>query len=220
MNALTQKEQKEGWILMFDGETTIGWRGYNQTSFPESGWVTEDGTLRCTVNIPGDTGRIGGDIIYDAKFKDFHLKLEWKIDKIGNSGIFYLGQEIPDTPIWNSAPELQILDNERHPDSNLGRDGNRKAGSLYDIIPAVPQNSKPALEWNSIEVIVEKGHVLHIMNGIQVVEYQMGTSEWHEMVRQSKFSEFAEFGKYREGFIGLQDHGNNVWYRNIRIKPF
>ncbi|MBN2481199.1 MAG: DUF1080 domain-containing protein [Bacteroidales bacterium] len=219
MNTLTQAEQEEGWILMFDGQTTSGWRGYNRPAFPESGWVVEDGTLRCTASVRGDTGRVGGNIIYNTKFQDFHLKLEWKIDSAGNSGIFYLGQEIADAPIWHSAPEMQVLDNERHPDANLGMEGTRKAGSLYDLIPAIPQNSKPALEWNSIEIIVEQGHVVHMMNGVQVVEYQMGTPEWNELVSHSKFSELPEFGKYREGFVGLQDHGNNVWYRNIKIKP-
>jgi hypothetical protein len=217
-NSLTAQEQAEGWILMFDGKTTNGWRGYDTTTFPDSGWVVEDGTLRCIGSGMGEAGGKGGDIIYDRKFKDFDLKLEWKIDTGGNSGIFYLGQEIPGEPVWKSAPEMQVLDNERHPDARLGKDGNRMAGSLYDLIPAVPQNTKPAGEWNQIEILVYQGTVVHFQNGEKVLEYHIGTSDWDKMIKTSKFSEFPEFGKYLPGYIALQDHGNNVWYRGIKIK--
>lgn len=216
MNALTAAEQEEGWILMFDGETTNGWRGYNKTAFPDSGWVIEDGTLKC---LDREMGGGGGDIIYETRYKDFHMKLEWKIDTVGNSGIFYLGQELEDRPIWHTAPEMQVLDNEGHPDAERGENGNRKASSLYDLIPAVPQNANPAREWNSVEVKVYQGTVEHYMNGEIVVDYQLDTPEWEEMISQSKFSELPAFGKYQEGYIGLQDHGNNAWYRNMKIKP-
>ena len=218
MNALTEKEKEEGWILMFDGETSEGWINYNKETFPEQGWVIEDGTLQCLGSGHGEAGGKGGDIIYDQKFKDFHLKLEWKISEGGNSGIFYLAKETEGEPIWKSSPEMQILDNEKHIDANLGKDGNRKAGSLYDLIPAKPQNAKPAGEWNAVEVLVYQGTVVHKMNGETVVEYHLGTDEWEEMIENSKFKDFEEFGKYREGYIGLQDHGNDVWFRNLKIK--
>jgi hypothetical protein len=151
-NMLSAKEQAEGWILMFDGKTNTGWRGYNKTAFPDSGWVASG---------MGEAGGKGGDILYDKKFKDFDLKIEWKISQGGNSGIFYLAQEIPNEPVWKSACEMQVLDNIGHPDARLGKDGNRQAGSLYDLIPAVPQNAKPVGEWNQAEILVYQGTVVH-----------------------------------------------------------
>lgn len=219
MNALTEEEKGEDWILMFDGESTDGWRNYNSETFPEQGWhITDEGYLMCMGSGHGEAGGSGGDIIYDEKFQDFKLSLEWKISEGGNSGIFYLAKETTDEPIWKSALEMQILDNEKHPDAELGKEGNRQAGSLYDLIPADPQNANPAGEWNSVEIMVYQGTVVHKMNGATVLEYHLGTSDWEEMVNNSKFAEFEEFGKYREGYIGLQDHGNDVWFRNIKIK--
>lgn len=216
-NTLTPQEVEAGWKLLFDGETTDGWRGYNKPHFPESGWVVEDGTLRCIGTGRGEAGGRGGDIIYDQKFHNFRLSLEWKISEGGNSGIFYLGQEIEGEPVWKSAPEMQILDNERHPDANRGVDGNRKAGALYDLIPAVPQNTRPAGEWNHAEVLVYRGMVVHIQNGEDVVEYHLGTPDFERMIAESKFADFPEFGKNRPGYISLQDHGDDVWFRNIKL---
>ena len=120
VNELTKAEKEEGWMLLFNGEDFEGWRGYNDETFPDSGWVVENNTLRCIGSGQGEAGGAGGDIIYDQKFKDFHLKLEWKISEGGNSGIFYLAEEVPDEPIWKSSPEMQVLDNERHIDAELG----------------------------------------------------------------------------------------------------
>ncbi len=219
VNTLTQEEIDQGWVLLFDGETTTGWRGYNQDSFPEGGWVVEDdGTLRVIGTGMGEAGGEGGDIIFDEKFHNFRLSLEWKVSEGGNSGIFYLGQEIENTPIWQSAPEMQILDNDRHPDAELGVDGNRKAGSLYDLIPANPQNFRGAGEWNKAEVLVYRGTVVHFQNGVPVVEYHLGTPAWDEMVANSKFAEYEQFGINQPGYISLQDHGDDVWFRNIKIR--
>lgn len=219
-NQLTQAEIDEGWGLLFDGETTDGWRGYNQESFPDSGWVVEDGTLHCLYSGRGEAGW-GGDILYNKKFKNFHLKLEWMIDSGGNSGIFYLGQEIPGKKIWYTAPEFQILDNfSNHVDNTLGKDGNRRAGSLYDLIPPDPQNAKGAMEWNSAEIIVYEGTVVHRMNGETVLEYHLWTDEWNKMIEDSKFPEFnPDFANVaKEGYICLQDHGHGAWFRNIKLK--
>jgi hypothetical protein len=219
-NTLTKAEQKEGWILLFDGKTSNGWRGYNKTTFP-AGWQVVDGTLYCKASGRGEAGAAnGGDIIYDKKFKDFDLKLEWKISEGGNSGIFYLGQEVDTLEIYGTAPEMQVLDNERHPDAKLGKDGNRQAGSLYDLIPAKPQNAKPAGEWNEVEIIVYQGTVVHKMNGETVLEYHLWTPEWNELVAGSKFPAINPnwANVATEGYIGLQDHGNDVWYRNIKLK--
>lgn len=210
--------EEDGWIVMFDGEGTEGWRNYASETFPEKGWVIEDGALKCQGSGEGEAGGQGGDIIFDQKFKDFHLKLEWKISEGGNSGIFYMAQELEGEPIWKSAPEMQILDNEKHIDAQLGKDGNRQAGSLYDLVPAKPQNAVPAGGWNQIEIMVYQGTVIHKQNGEVVLEYHLGTSDWDEMIANSKFKEFPEFGKYKAGYIGLQDHGNDVWFRNIMIK--
>jgi hypothetical protein len=212
INTLTDEEIEEGWVLLFDGESTDGWRGYNRDSFPEDGWIIEDEVLRVVAD------RRGGDIIYDEKFRDFRFSVEWKVSEGGNSGIFYLAQEIEDTPIWQSAPEMQILDNEGHPDAGRGRDGDRKAGALYDLIPATPQNSKPAGEWNHAEVLVYRGTVVHFQNGEPVVEYQLDSPAWEEMVANSKFAGLEHFGKYEPGYIGLQDHGDDIWFRNIKIR--
>ncbi len=218
-NTLTSEEKADGWVLLFDGKTTNGWRGYGKDHFP-NGWEVVDGTLHCKGSGRGEAGsEEGGDIIYDKKFKDFDLKLEWKISEGGNSGIFYLAQET-DKPIWATAPEMQVLDNERHPDAKLGKDGNRQAGSLYDLIPAKPQNAKPAGEWNQVEIIVYRGTVIHKMNGETVVEYHLWTPEWDSLVAHSKFPKYnPDWAKVaEEGYIGLQDHGDDVWYRNIKIK--
>jgi hypothetical protein len=169
-NMLTAQEEAEGWILMFDGKTFTGWRGYSLPAFPDSGWAVDSGAIRCIGSGMGEAGGRGGDIIYDRKFKDFRLKLEWKISSGGNSGIFYLGQEIPEEPVWKSAPEMQVLDNVNHPDALLGKDGNRMAGSLYDLIPAVPQNAKPVGEWNQAEVLIYQGTVVHFQNSEKILK--------------------------------------------------
>jgi len=221
VNTLSDAEIAEGFYLLFDGESFAGWRAYNKEAFPASGWVIEEGALKVEGEGTGEAGGEGGDIIFDRKFRDFHLKLEWKVSRGGNSGIFYLGQEIPGEPVWKSAPEFQILDNENHIDGQLGIDGNRKAGSLYDMIPAKPQNANPYGEWNLAEVIVYRGTVVHKMNGEVVLEYHLRTSDWERMVEESKFVEYKEwFGQALEGYIALQDHGDDVWFRNIRIKEF
>jgi hypothetical protein len=217
LNTLTPQEKKDGVILLFDGKSTDQWRGYNKTDFPK-GWVINDNAIHCIGSGKGEAGQ-GGDIITKEKFKNYELTLEWKISEGGNSGIFYLAQEIPGEPIWKSAPEMQVLDNVKHPDAKLGVDGNRQAGSLYDLISAKPQNAKPAGEWNSVKIMVYKGTVVHYQNGVQVLEYHLWTDDWKKMCANSKFKDFPYFvDTATEGFIGLQDHGDDVWYRNIKIK--
>lgn len=202
-----------GWTILFDGTSTEGWRGYNKWTFPSEGWIIEDGTLRHVA------GAGGGDIIYDRKFSNFELSFEWKISDGGNSGVFILAQEIPEQAIYMSAPEFQILDNDKHPDAKLGVNGNRTATSLYDMIPANPQNTKPAGEWNSAGIIVNNGKVSYMSNGETVVEFTIWTDEWYAMVANSKFKDWPNFvNPAKEGYIGLQDHGDDVWFRNIKIK--
>ena len=150
---------EEEWISLFNGEDFTGWRGYNRADMPAA-WTIEDGAIKINGSGMGEAGaKDGGDIIYDQKFKNFELTFEWKVSEGGNSGIFYLAQEVEGKPIYESSPEYQILDNERHPDAKLGKDGNRKSASLYDLVPAVPQNSKPAGEWNTGSIKIGRAHV-------------------------------------------------------------
>lgn len=231
-------KDKDGYITIFDGKSFKGWRGYGKDKMPTK-WIIENGAIKFNGAGSGEAqDGDGGDIIFASKFKNFELELEWKASKGGNSGVFYLAQEIeskdPKTgemkmePIYISAPEYQILDNENHPDAKLGKDNNRKSASLYDMIPAKPQNAKPFGEWNKAKIMVYKGTVVHGQNGENVLEYHLWTPQWTEMLQKSKFSEEAwplafELlnncgGEKREGYIGFQDHGDDVWFKNIRIK--
>ncbi len=203
----------EGWVYLLDGANVEGWRGYNKESFPEGGWAIEDGVLGCIASGGG------GDVIYDEKFSNFELSFDWKISEAGNSGVFILAQEVPGQEIYMSSPEFQILDNDNHPDAKKGRDGNRTAASLYDLIPANPQNSKPVGEWNSASIIVNNGKVTHVQNGAIVVEYELWTDRWRAMVADSKYKDWPNIvNPAKEGYIGFQDHGNDVWFRNIKIR--
>jgi hypothetical protein len=222
MAAEEMSSEDDDWMVLFDGTSTEGWRGYGKDYLPSDWQVTDDGELYMAASGRGEAGsENGGDILYDKKFSNFHLSLEWKLSEGGNSGIFYLGQENDSLDfIWKTAPEMQILDNEKHIDANLGKDGNRQAGSLYDLYPAKPQNAKPAGEWNLAPVIVYNATVVHKQNGETVVEYHLWTPQWEEDVANSKFPElnpdWANVAK--EGYIGLQDHGDDIWFRNIKIK--
>jgi hypothetical protein len=220
LNQLTKKEKAEGWVLLFDGKTNTGWRGVNKDNFPAN-WEIVDGTMHCKESGQGEAGAAdGGDILFTKDFKNFVLRIEWKISEGGNSGIFYLGKEVEGWPIYKTAPEMQVLDNVKHPDANLGKDGNRQAGSLYDLIPAKPQNAKPVGEWNIVEITVYDGTVVHKMNGQTVLEYHLWTDDWNKLVADSKFPalnpDWANVP--HQGVIALQDHGDDVWYRNIKIK--
>ncbi len=220
-NTLTESEKEEGWKLLFDGESVEHWKGYCKDSFPSSGWKVVDGKLQVIGSGKGEAGH-GGDIITKNKYENFEFSVEWKVEEGGNSGIFYLAQEKcgeDGQPIWKSAPEMQILDNDKHPDAKLGENGNRQAGALYDLIPAEPQTFKGANKWNKAKVMVYQGTVVHYLNGEKVLEYHLWTDDWKEMVKDSKFKKYDDFlNPAKEGHIGLQDHGNNVWFRNIKIK--
>lgn len=230
-------QDKDGYYVIFDGETLNGWRGYGKDDVPTR-WTVEDGCIKFTGTGTGEGQTLeGGDLIFAHKFKNFQLEIEWKVSKGGNSGIFYLAQEIKEynadsttkwAPIYISAPEYQVLDNANHPDAMLGVDGNRQSASLYDMIPAKPQNQNPFGEWNTAKIMVYKGTVVHGQNGANVAEYHLWTPQWTDMLQASKFSQekwplaFELLnncgGENHEGYIGLQDHGDDVWYRNIRVK--
>ncbi len=228
----------DGYYVIFDGTSLKGWRGYGKDNVPAR-WTIDEGCLKFsgTGSGEGQTGE-GGDIIFSHKFQNFILEFDWKVSKGGNSGVFYLAQEVTTEkdgvvryePIYISSPEYQVLDNANHPDALLGVDGNRKSASLYDMIPAKPQNQKPFGEWNKGKIMVYKGTVIHGQNDENVVEYHLWTPQWTDMLQASKFSEEKwplayELlnncgGEKHEGYIGFQDHGDDVWFRNIRVKLF
>jgi hypothetical protein len=220
--------KSDGGVPIFDGKSFDGWRGYNKTDVP-SRWVIEDGAIKLNGAGGGEAQEgDGGDLIYAQKLKNFELEFEWKVAKGSNSGVFILIQEIEGEPAYISAPEYQVLDNDNHPDAKLGKDGNRKAASLYDMIPAKPQNAKPFGEWNKGKILCYKGTIVHYLNGEAVVEYHLWTPQWQEMLDNSKFSKEAWplaydlllncGGPDKEGYIGFQDHGDDVWFRNIKVK--
>lgn len=219
-NTLTAKEKEDGWMLLFDGESTEGWRGYKKESFPVA-WNIDNDALHIQGSGRGEAGaKDGGDIVYDKEFADFHLKIEWMVDSAANSGILYRGKEKFDY-IWKTAPEMQVLDNKHHPDAKLGKNGNRQAGSLYDLIPADPQNFKGHGTWNQAEVIAKGNDIVHIQNGDTVVQYTIGSDEMAKLIANSKWADIGNdnWGKIApKGFIALQDHGDDVWFRNIKIK--
>ena len=226
-NTLTAKEKQDGWTLLFDGKTMTGWRQCNGTEMPDI-WVIEDGTVRvitadekrAKANQEPRTPTRQADILYGAKkFKNFELSIDWKVGKGGNSGIFYYVVEVPDKPIYIAAPEVQILDNWNARDNKLA---NHLAGSLYDMLPALPSNAKPHTEWNTIVIRVKDGHVTHTQNGEKVCEYTIWTPEWQELLAKSKFASWEQFkagAPAKEGYIGVQDHGDfGCAFRNIKIR--
>lgn len=216
-SSMNQQEQTTNteWQSLFDGESTEHWRGYNMDEFPDVGWQAEDGMLVFRPSDEASTSNL--DIITRDTYSDFELELEWKISEGGNSGIFYHVLEQERSIYW-SGPEFQILDDENHPDANQGINGNRKSASLYDLIPADPQNTNPAGEWNTVRIRSEGPVIEHWQNGDKVVEFERWTEEWFNMLHDSKFNCYPEFGAIRDGHIGLQDHGDEVSFRNIRIR--
>jgi hypothetical protein len=222
-------------VAIFNGENFDGWRGYNRADVPAK-WTIEDGCIKINGGGTGEgQSNDGGDIIYATPLTNFKLTFEYKVSKGGNSGVFFYAKEIPGQPIYISSPEYQILDNANHPDAMLGKDGNRQSASLYDMLPAKPQNAKPFGEWNTGGIMVYQGTVVHYQNDKNVVEYHLWTPEWKALIEASKFSSTNphwptaftlltdqlgkdEAGNLVGGYIGLQDHGNDVWFRNIKIE--
>lgn len=204
MNMLTAQERAEGWRLLFDGETTAGWRGFGRADMPD-GWQVVHGALT--------RGSPAGDIVTVDQFADFELTLEWQVEPGGNSGIFFRATEDV-ARIYEGAPEMQVLDDERHPD---GRSPLTSAGANYGLHPAPRGVVRAAGEWNHVRLIVRGAHVEHWLNGVKVVEYELWSPDWEERVRGSKFAEWTQYGRAARGHIGLQDHGDRVAYRNIKI---
>ena len=205
LNTLTPAERAAGWRLLFDGKTTTGWRGWKMDTLP-SGWQVVDGALTRV--------RRAADIITTEKFKNFELSLEWKIAPNGNSGIFYRASEDDDAIYW-SAPEMQVLDDAGHPD---GQSRLTAAGSDYGLYPSPAGVVQPAGQWNQVRLVVNGNHVEHWLNGVKVVEYELGSPDWEARVKASKFAPHPHYGRNPEGYIGLQEHDSWVAYRNIKIR--
>jgi len=206
MNTLSEQELAGGWKLLFDGKSTAGWRNYKkQTVGP--GWTVIDGILT-------RSGENAGDIVTTDRYRNFDLALDWRVAEGGNSGILYRATE-DNEYIWQSAPEMQILDDERHAD---GKSPLTSAGSNFALYPAPRGVVHPAGQWNSARILVNGNHVEHWLNGQKLLEYELGSPEWKDRVAKSKFNSMPNYGKASEGYIGLQDHGDKVEFRNIRIK--
>jgi len=221
-NTLTENEKANGWKLLWDGKTRSGWRGAGLAAFPEKGWTIENGML-----IPNKgENKAGGDIVTVKKYKNFILEADFKITEGANSGIKYFIQSEPGKP--NTVGfEFQILDDLRHPDAKLGLNGDRTLSSLYDLIPANSQVFDPNQpvkrvngigEWNRARIEVNGKKVSHYLNGVKVLEITRGSQSFKEAIAKSKFSKFPGFGEFDDGYILLQDHGNEVLFRNIKIK--
>ena len=210
LNTLTAAEKADGWRLLFDGQTTAGWRGYRKDTCPP-GWKVVDGALTRVADA--------GDIITVEKFQNFDLKFDWKISKNGNSGVFYHVAEGPDLDyVFRTGPEYQLLDNERHPDAKAGKNGNRTAGSDYDLYPPSVNVTKPAGEWNESRIVIKGSHVEHWMNGKKLLEYELWTDAWKAQVADSKFKAWPDYGLAKSGHIVLQEHEAEIAFRNIKIK--
>lgn len=200
-------ERREGFVPLFDGRSLQGWHGYGKAGQPVQGWKAVGGALV--------RAEAGGDLISDKQYGDFELRIDWKISPGGNSGIFYRGTE-SEPQIYRSAIEYQVLDNDRHPDGKNGRD--RWASALYGLYPPAKITTRPVGEWNQARIVVRGDHVEHWLNGEKVLECTLGSPDWKARVAASKFKDWPSFGVARSGVIGLQDHGDSVSYRNIRIR--
>jgi hypothetical protein len=204
-----KKPSPEAWTVLFDGTSTSAWRGYRQPDFPSGCWTTSGGELTTVA------GAKSCDIITREKYRDFEIQLEWKVGPGGNSGILYRASELPEpAPIWHVAPEYQILDDTAHPDArpvNL-------TGGLYDLVAPENKVIRAVGEWNTAGVVVKGNKVEHWLNGKKVLEYELGSPALQALIAKSKFKDLTMFAKEQDGYVGLQHHGEQAAFRNIRIR--
>ncbi|MEM8710087.1 MAG: DUF1080 domain-containing protein [Planctomycetota bacterium] len=207
---------EDGWVDLFNGEDFTGWHTYGKESVGRA-WKVVDGTMHLdAASKAGWQTNEGGDIVTDAAYANYELELDWKIGECGNSGIIYNVHEAPefDYP-WRTGPEMQVLDNTCHPD---GKIPTHRAGDLYDMVSVAEENVNPAGEWNHVKLVVTDGWVEHWLNGKLQVAYPNEGPEWEAMIADSKFKNFPRWGTFTSGQISLQDHGDPVWYRNVRLR--
>ncbi|NJB86324.1 hypothetical protein GGR26_002092 [Lewinella marina] len=205
------------WTNLLADNSLEAWHSYNEDEAGSAWKLDEEGVLYLDTTNKGEHGiEGGGDLVTDVSFENYELELEWKIGECGNSGIIYNITETDDLDYpWLTGPEMQILDNDCHPDAEIVT---HRAGDLYDMITGEPENVRPAGEWNRVRLVVTDGRVEHWQNGERLLTYNNTGSEWEAMIADSKFKDFERFGKTTSGKIGLQDHGDPVWFRNIRIR--
>lgn len=207
---LSKAEIASGWKSLFDGRSISEWRGFKEDISKK--WVVDNGTLHFNSDIKGK----GGDIISKKEYEDFELSLEWMVQDCGNSGIFWnVVENEKYKRTFHTGPEMQILDNKCHPDAKIRT---HRAGDLYDLIETSTVNVKPAMQWNHITIQSNDGHYVFSQNGEKVVEFTMHTPEWDAMIAKSKFKDMDGFAKAKKGHLALQDHGDKVWFRNIKIR--
>lgn len=224
LNTLTEAEKDAGWTMLFDGKSLDQWRGFRSETVPP-GWEVKDGVL---VFLAEHREEGYGDLTTREEFADFELSLEWKIAPCGNSGVMFRVSEDSDQE-WHSGPEAQIVDGtegcwsdyqapegERAPGSDLK--ATQMSGANYDLHPPGEAKAKPVGEWNHMRLLVDGPHVEHWLNGVKAVEYELWSDEWNEMVANSKFVDYPQYGMNKSGHIVLQDHGQNVWFRNIKVR--
>ncbi len=219
-NILTEQEVREGWKLLWDGKTTEGWRGAKLDKFPDKGWSIKDGVLKVHKSGGAESAN-GGDIVTTKKYKNFILKVDFKITQGANSGIkYFVNSDLNKGEGSAIGCEFQILDDEKHPDAKLGVKGNRTLGSLYDLIPSERGGSFKfdINDFNTAMVIVKGNHVEHWLNGVKVIEYERNTQMFNALVAYSKYKNWPDFGNLTEGNILLQDHGDEVYFKNVKIK--
>ncbi|TXH21876.1 MAG: DUF1080 domain-containing protein [Chitinophagaceae bacterium] len=217
-NLLTDEEKKAGWKLLFDGATTDGWHTFGSATIDKR-WVIKDNNLSFDPSIKLESpSKYGADIVSDKEYSNFELSLDWKISEGGNSGIcIYVKEDFPKyTSMWQTGPEIQVLDDAKHPDGKIAK---HNAGDLYDLIAHNnPKAIKGPNEWNHVMIKCVNGLLTVKVNGFTTVQTQLWNDTWKNMVAASKFAAYKDFGIYKKGRIGLQDHGDKVWYRNIKIK--
>jgi hypothetical protein len=219
-NALSAYERQDGWKLLFDGKSSAGWRSANAMKFPEKGWQVKDGMISVLPSTGGEAAN-GGDIITNGQYKAFDMSFDFRMTTGANSGVKYFVTLSEKTVGSAIGLEYQVLDDAVHPDAKLGRDGNRTLASLYDLITAKKQTRfvHPIGQWNTGRVVVyPNNHVEHYLNGIKVLEYERGSAAYRDLVAISKYKVWKDFGEAPQGHILIQDHGHEVYYRNVKIK--
>jgi hypothetical protein len=217
-NTLSREEKQQGWKLLFDGTTMNGWRGAYLDSLPAKGWQVKDGILIVQASGGGEAA-YGGDIVTMEQYSSFELVVDFKMTEGANSGIkYFVTEQQPKTPGSAKGLEYQLLDDARHPDAKLGINGNRTLASLYDLIPATNKTVHPIGQWNHARIVVRGNQVEHWLNGIRVLRYERGGKEFLAHKAESKFKDLDGFGEAPKGRILLQDHGDRVYFRNIKIR--
>jgi 3-keto-disaccharide hydrolase len=214
-NTLSDEERTAGFELLFDGKSKEGFHVFNGKT-DGSAWRIDNGSLHLDPREEKDAQTVGGgDLLSKDEYQNFHLKLDWKVDTAGNSGILlYVKEDKKYERSWHTGLEMQVLDNERHPDSKIKK---HRAGDLYDLITSSPETVKPALEWNHVEIVSSNGKLEFSLNGTRVVSTTLWDDNWKTLIKGSKFEKWSDFGTFKSGRIGLQDHGNKVWFKNIKI---